>query len=130
MCEYTQENTASPGASLSGSTFFSFTALRFMDLWNPELLLFSAHPALKKILTLCANVDVWSIALYVHTGLLRFHKSPSDNTPLLFSGNGTIFPAYFLPPRRSAPVRCGTASLNKSEGLTSAPEYLWVRVTR
>lgn len=96
MCEYAQEKTASLGASLSASTFFSFTALWFMDLWNPELLQSSAHPALKKILTLCANVDVWSVALYVHAGLLRFHKSPSDNTPLLVAGNGTIFPSYFL----------------------------------
>lgn len=112
MCEHTQEKSASLGASLSVSTFFSFTALWFMDLWNPELLRFLAHPGLKKILTLCANVDVWSIALYVHTGLLRFHKSPSDNTPLLFSGTGTIFPSYFLPPWRYAPAPGLTALLH------------------
>lgn len=110
MCEHTQENAASLGVSLSTSTFFSFTALWFIDLWNPELLQFPAHPGLEKILTLSANVDMRIIALYVYTGLPRFHKSPSDNNPLLFSGNGTIFPSYLLPPWRYAPARGHTAS--------------------
>lgn len=43
-----------------------------------------------------ANVDVWSVALYVLTGLPHVPKSPSVGTALLSSGNGTFFPAVFL----------------------------------